>query len=128
MQKPTPATPSAAAFDSLRACHAALAAFNAERDWAQYHNPRNLAMALSVESNELLALFLWARDDGPFPPVASRAPAVADEAADVFICLLNFCAQAGVDLEAAFAAKLARNTEKYPAHLARGRLEKSDEL
>ena len=128
MQKPLPATPAPAAFDSLQACAAALDAFNAERDWGQYHNPRNLAMALSVEANELLALYLWAKDEGPFPPVASRAPAVADEAADVLICLLNFCARAGVDLPAAFASKLARNAEKYPVTRACGRLEKSDEL
>ena len=67
-----------------------LRAFNAARDWGQYHSPRNLAMALSVEAGELLELYLWSADDGPQPPVAERLPKVADEAADVFICLLNF--------------------------------------
>ena len=56
--------------------------FNAERDWGRYHSPRNLAMALSVEAGELLELYLWAADDGPQPPVSSRQPKVADEAAD----------------------------------------------
>lgn len=105
-----------------------LRAFNSERDWARYHSPRNLAMAVSVEAGELLALYLWSADDGPQPPVAARAPRVAEEAADVFISLLNLCDAAGVDLAAAVEAKIARNAEKYPVERARGRLEKSDEL
>jgi NTP pyrophosphatase (non-canonical NTP hydrolase) len=107
---------------------AALRAFNADRDWAQYHSPRNLAMALSVEVAELLELYLWSRDEGPQPPVAARAPRVAEEAADVLICLLNLCEAHGVDLAAAVEAKLAANGEKYPVERARGRLEKSGEL
>lgn len=106
----------------------ALRRFNAERDWGQYHSPRNLAMALSVEVGELLELFLWSADGGPQPPVASRVPRVADEAADVFICLLNFCSAMDIDLTAATADKLRRNADKYPADRARGRLEKSTEL
>ena len=106
----------------------ALRNFNAERDWGRYHSPRNLAMALSVEAGELLELYLWSSDEGPQPPVASRETKVADEAADVLICLLNLCEAAGVDLSAAVADKLARNALKYPVDLARGRLEKSTEL
>lgn len=102
--------------------------FNEERDWGRYHSPRNLAMALSVEAAELLELYLWSSDDGPQPPVESRRPRVAEEAADVMICLLNLCERAGVDLEEAVLAKLARNAEKYPVEAARGRLEKSSEL
>ena len=105
-----------------------LRAFNAERDWAKYHSPRNLAMAVSVEAGELLELFLWSADDGPQPPVASRAPRVAEEAADVFISLLNLCEAAGVDLAAATEAKIARNAAKYPVERASGKLEKWDEL
>jgi dCTP diphosphatase len=107
---------------------ARLLAFNAARDWGQYHSPRNLAMALSVEAGELLELFLWSADNGPQPPVAERGPKVADEAADVFICLLNFCNAAGIDLTAATLQKLERNAAKYPVDKARGRLEKSTEL
>lgn len=107
---------------------ATIAAFNQERDWAQYHSPRNLAMALSVEAAELLELYLWSSDEGPQPPVESRAPRVAEELADVAICLLNLAERTGVDLSAAVAAKLARNAEKYPVAQSRGRLEKSTEL
>lgn len=104
-----------------------LVTFNAERDWGQYHSPRNLAMALSVEAGELLELYLWSSDDGPQPPVASRQPKVAQEIADVAICLLNLCEHAGVDLAAAVEAKLAANAERYPVEKVRGRLEKHNE-
>ncbi len=107
---------------------AALRAFNDARDWSQYHCPRNLAMALSVEASELLELYLWSSDEGPQPPVASRQPKVAEEAADVAICLLNLCERAGIDLAAAVEAKLASNAARYPVDQARGRLERSDEL
>lgn len=113
---------------TLAELSALLRDFNRERDWGRYHSPRNLAMALSVEAGELLELYLWAADDGPQPPVATRAPKVADEAADVLICLLNFCEQAEIDLAAAVAAKVARNRDKYPVERSRGRLEKSTEL
>ncbi len=111
--------------DELRA---ALRAFNAEREWGRYHSARNLAMAVSVEAGELLELYLWSADEGPQPAVASRTPRVAEEAADVFISLLNLCEAAGIDLAAATEAKIAKNGLKYPVERARGRLEKADEL
>ena len=107
---------------------ARLRQFNEARDWGQYHSARNLAMALSVEAGELLELYLWSADEGPQPPVAERVPKVADEAADIFICLLNFCHAAGIDLTAATLDKLQRNADKYPVAKSRGRLEKSTEL
>lgn len=107
---------------------AALRAFNAERDWGQYHSPRNLAMALSAEAGELLALYLWSADGGPQPAVPERLPQVAHEAADVAICLLNLCDAAGIDLLAAVQAKLASNGERYPVATARGSNRKAGEL
>jgi NTP pyrophosphatase (non-canonical NTP hydrolase) len=85
-------------------------------------------MAVSVEASELLELYLWSADDGPQPAVPSRAPRVAEEAADVLLTLLNLCERAGIDLAAAAEAKLARNAERYPVDRARGRLEKAGEL
>ena len=105
-----------------------IAAFNLERDWAQYHCPRNLAMSVVVEAGELLELYLWSTDDGPQPAVTSRESRVAEEAADVAICLLNLCERTGIDLAAAVEAKLASNAERYPVERARGRMEKHDEL
>ena len=101
--------------------------FNAARDWGLYHSQRNLAMALTVEAGELLELYLWSADDGPQPPVASRTPRVAEEIADVAICLLNLCEHAGVDLAAALERKIAANAARYPVETVRGRLEKHDE-
>ncbi len=106
---------------------ARLRRFNSERAWGQYHQPRNLAMALSVEAAELLALFLWCRDDGPQPALPARNEQLAEEAADVAICLLNLCQVTGVDLAQAVEAKLARNAEKYPVERVKGRMEKYDE-
>jgi NTP pyrophosphatase (non-canonical NTP hydrolase) len=104
----------------LRALQARVRAFSDARDWGQFHSPRNLAMAVSVEANELLALYLWSTDDGPQPMVESRRPQVADEAADVLICLLNLCERAGVDLPTAVDEKLRRAEQKYPADRVRG--------
>ena len=112
----------------IAALSEAVRRFNEARDWGQYHNPRNLAMAVSVEANELLALYLWSSDQGPQPPVAARAPMVAEEAADVLICLLNLCDKQGIDLAAAVESKLAKNGLRYPVETSRGRLEKAGEL
>ena len=102
-------------------------AFADERDWGRFHSPRNLARALSVEANELLELYLWSADEGPQPLNPAREPRVADEAADVLLCLLNFCDRAGVDLEAALHDKLERARAKYPADIVRGKALKYDE-
>jgi negative regulator of replication initiation len=75
----------------------------------------------------LLELYLWASDDGPQPPVASRTEKVAEEASDVLICLLNFCEQAGVDILQATANKIRQNELKYPIEQVKGRLEKHSE-
>ncbi len=102
-------------------------AFVDARDWKQFHSPRNLAMALSVEAGELLELYLWASDDGPQPLNPGRNDRVAGEAADVFMCLLNFCDQAGIDLAGALQDKLALAEHKYPADRVRGKALKYDE-
>jgi NTP pyrophosphatase (non-canonical NTP hydrolase) len=96
-------------------------AFAEERDWGRFHSPRNLAMALSVEANELLELYLWCSDDGPQPLHPDREPRAADEAADVLMCLLNFCDRAGIDLATALEHKLERAREKYPVDRVKGR-------
>lgn len=102
-------------------------AFAEERDWQRYHSPRNLAMALSVEAGELLELYLWCADDGPQPMVESRREKVADEAADVLMCLLNLCDRAGIDLAEALDRKLAAAAAKYPVERVRGKALKYDE-
>ena len=101
--------------------------FAKERDWEQYHSPRNLAMALSVEASELLELYLWCGDEGPQPLVEQRRDQVAEEAADILICLLNVCERADVDLGAAVVTKLEGAAEKYPVERVKGKALKYDE-
>lgn len=112
---------------TLAELQARVVAFSEAREWGRFHSPRNLAMALSVEAAELLELYLWSEDGGPQPAEASRAPRVAEEAADVLLCLLNLCHRAGVDLPAALDAKLASAALKYPVDRVRGRSLKYDE-
>jgi len=96
-------------------------AFVDARDWAQFHSPRNLAMALSVEANELLELYLWDTGDGQRARRASSPADVADEAADVLMCLLNFAHRSGIDLEAALLRKIDKTGEKYPVDKVKGK-------
>ena len=110
----------------LRVIAQKLQKFNQERDWDQFHSPRNLAMAVNVEAAELLECFLWVRD-GELIPEEKKAH-IGEEAADVLICLVNFCTQANIDLPAAFDAKLAKNEIKYPVNKARGSRAKYDEF
>jgi NTP pyrophosphatase (non-canonical NTP hydrolase) len=112
---------------TLKMIQEQLQQFNAQRNWGQYHNPRNLAMALNVEAGELMELFLWCRDEGPQPAVESRKLKVQEEAADVLICLLNFCAQSDIDLAASVEQKIKKNALKYPVEKVFGRMEKHDE-
>jgi dCTP diphosphatase len=84
--------------------------FARERDWDQYHTPRNLAALVASEAGELLALFRWDQD-----AFAEDRQKVEDEIADVLLGLLRFADVAGIDLYAAGLHKLARNAYKYPA-------------
>lgn len=97
-----------------------LRAFAAERDWAPFHSPKNLACALSVEAAELLEHFQWLTAEQSRSLDAVRKAQVAAEAADVFLYLLQFCDQLGIDLVAAAQDKVEVNREKYPVATARG--------
>lgn len=102
--------------------------FAAERDWQQFHSPKNLAAALSVEAAELLEHFQWIGEDASRTlPEAARAR-VAEELADVLLYLVRLADELDVDLAAAAFAKLARNAEKYPVEKSRGSARKYDEL
>lgn len=93
-----------------------LAAFAKARDWAPYHTPKNLAVALSVEAAELVEIFQWLTPEQSErvmekPETAHR---VADEVADVLAYLLQFCEVLGVDVLDALAAKIERNEIRFP--------------
>ena len=106
--------------EALRALQERLAAFAAARDWEQFHSPKNLAMALSVEAAELVEEFQWLTEEQSRALDAERYARVRLELADVFIYLLRIADRLNVDLLAAAADKIALNERKYPAARVRG--------
>jgi NTP pyrophosphatase (non-canonical NTP hydrolase) len=90
----------------------ALRQFRDERDWAQFHTPKDLAVSVSIEAGELLELFQW-RHDG-HDPAGMDVDQVADEAADVLIYTLLMFDRLGIDPEQAVLAKIARNAQRFP--------------
>ena len=102
--------------------------FVAERDWAQFYDPKNLAMLLASEAGELVAEYRWVA--GGAADAHSRAPEararITDEIADVGIALLLLCDRTGIELGDAVTAKLAKNRARYPADESRGRAERPD--
>ena len=106
----------------------ALRRFAAERDWEQFHSPKNLAAALTVEAAELLEQFQWLTEDQSRQLDETKLAAVRHELADVFLYLLQLADKLNVDLAAAARDKLQVNAHKYPVRLARGNSRKSDEL
>jgi NTP pyrophosphatase (non-canonical NTP hydrolase) len=105
-------------------------AFVRERDWEQFHSPKNLSMALAAETGELMEHFLWAtaEQSRAIANEPARRAKIADELADVVIYALEFANMTGLDVSAAIEAKMAANAEKYPVEKARGRSEKYTEL
>ncbi len=103
-------------------------AFRDERDWEQFHTPKNLAAALVVEASELLALFQWTPDEELDDRCAARREEIEQEVADTYIYLMFFAHSLGIDLDAAAERKMALNAERYPADRARGNARKYSEL
>jgi NTP pyrophosphatase (non-canonical NTP hydrolase) len=99
---------------------AALRAFVAERDWAQFHSPENLAKSVSIEAGELLECFQWSPDADP--------ERVREELADVFTYCLLLADALGEDPDRIVLDKLARTQAKYPVDQSRGRSTKYDRL
>lgn len=114
--------------DSLIRLRNALRSFAADRDWEQFHSPRNLATALAVEAAELLEPFQWLTDQQSRDLPPETRAAVEEEMADVLLYLVRLADRLGTDLERAAEAKIARNGEKYPADKARGSSRKYTEL
>lgn len=105
-----------------------LLAFRKERDWEQFHTPKNLSVALSVEVAELLECFQWAKDGELSELVARERPAIEDEVADIAIFLCYLCHDLNIELDVAVRSKLEKNRQKYPISLARGTATKYDRL
>lgn len=100
---------------------AVLRAFASERNWDQFHTPKNLVMALAGEVGELMELFQWLTAEESIDVMTSDArQSVEDELADVCIYLLRLADVLNVDLTAAFASKVAKNRERYSVEASRG--------
>jgi dCTP diphosphatase len=103
-------------------------AFATAREWDQFHSPKNLTMALSVEAAELLEHFQWLTEQESYTLPAEKLAAVESEIADVFIYLVRLADRLHVDLYAAADRKLLANEEKYPVDKARGNAKKYTEF
>lgn len=113
-----------AGLDQLRALRDRLRQFAAERDWDQFHSPKNLAMALSVEVAELMEHFQWVTDADSRTVPPEKRDRIREEVADVFLYLIRLADKLEIDLAAAAADKIALNASKYPIQKARGNAKK----
>ena len=99
-----------------------------ERDWAQFHTPKELAISLCVESAELLSIMQWKAGQDLKETVSSKHEQIRDELADVLHSVLLLASDLEIDLTGALEQKLAKDAKKYPVHKARGRNTTYDEL
>ncbi len=107
---------------------ATIATFVAERDWEQFHSPKNLAMSLAIEAAELMEHFQWITIDESRTLVsdAAKRDAAGEELADVLAYVLAMANALNLDLAQTFRNKLAKSAKKYPVDLARGRHERPE--
>jgi NTP pyrophosphatase (non-canonical NTP hydrolase) len=94
--------------------------FRDERDWAQFHNPKDMAMALSIEAGELMEHFLWKSPEEVVARVVEKRKEIEEEVADVAIYLVELADILGIDLFEAMERKMEKNAAKYPAEQVRG--------
>lgn len=113
--------------DQLEALKAKLQSFADERDWDQFHSPKNLSMALSVEASELVECFQWLTEEQSKNLTQEQRQAVIDEMADVQIYLLRLATKLDVNLLKAAEQKIVKNEAKYPAEKVKGSSKKYTE-
>lgn len=108
--------------ESWKELQKALIDFRNERDWEQFHNPKDLALALSIEAAELNELFLWKKAE------EADKEKVKEELADVFAYAILLAEKYDLDISEIVAAKIKKNSEKYPVDKSKGTAKKYDEL
>jgi len=101
--------------------------FRDERDWMQFHNPKNLACSISIEANELLEHFQWSTPEESLAIVRKKKTEISHEIADVAVYLIELADILEIDLTKAIAEKMAHNDAKYPADKVRGSSKKYTE-
>ena len=92
-----------------------------ERDWDQFHSPKNLSMALSVEASELVEIYQWQKEDDYKTDDVKIKDAVKDELVDIFFYLMRMCHKTNIDLEKSFYEKMEKNRTKYPVDKFKGK-------
>ena len=106
----------------------AIREFRDARDWMQFHNPKNMAISISLEASELLEHFQWTTPEESETVLTKKRSEIESEIADIAIYLIEFCDNSGIDLEKAILEKLQENDRKYPAEKAKGSAKKYTEL
>jgi NTP pyrophosphatase (non-canonical NTP hydrolase) len=101
--------------------------FAQDRDWEQFHSPKNLSMALSVEAAELLEHFQWMENQASFALGEAKHQLVSYEVADIFIYLLRICDQLNIDIVDVTKKKMAINDQRYPVEQVKGSSKKYSE-
>lgn len=111
----------------LEQIQARIRSFRDERDWARFHNPKDMAIAISLEAGELLEHFLWKSPEEVETRVESHREEITGEIADIAIYLSELADNLGIDLLAAMEEKITKNEERYPADRVRGSSRKYSE-
>jgi NTP pyrophosphatase (non-canonical NTP hydrolase) len=103
-----------------------LAKFVKDRDWAQYHSPKNLSMSIAIEAAELMEVFQWANIEESHKILKNKKKLedIKDELADIAMFVMEFCNMFDIDLSSAVLKKLKKNAKKYPVHLVKGKTHK----
>ena len=102
--------------------------FAKEREWEQFHSPKNISMALSVEASELMEIFQWMKEEDSRNPDEKDIQKIKEEVADVLVYTLRMADLLNINLEKEIDSKMEQNARKYPADKARGNSKKYDEL
>ncbi|MCF7900053.1 nucleotide pyrophosphohydrolase [Candidatus Babeliales bacterium] len=102
--------------------------FVSERDWDQFHTPKNLSMALSAEAAELMELFLWCESSQSYKVADEKRQAASDELSDIVMYAIAFCNTTGIDLSSAIESKMEQNRKKYSVEKCKGKCLKYTEL
>jgi NTP pyrophosphatase (non-canonical NTP hydrolase) len=102
-----------------------IAQFTADRNWDQFHSPKNLAISISLEASELLENFQWVESE---EAVNTRMPQIREELADVLVYCEQLCAKLGLDQDEIIQAKMKKNATKYPVGKSYGSCKKYSEL
>jgi dCTP diphosphatase len=106
---------------NLKKINKTIEKFVKERDWDQFHSPKNLSMALSVEASELVEIFQWLKEND-FKKLDKNK--ISDEIADIFFYLVRLSKKLNIDIEKSFYKKMVKNKKKYPIKLSKGKSNK----